>query len=97
MGQAGADVVGVDWRLPLAEANRRLGGGYALQGNLDPALLGAPWPVVAERTRAVLRSGASAPGHVFNLGHGVPPDTDPDVLARIVDLVQTEGAELRAA
>ena len=72
-------------------------GRYALQGNLDPALLGAPWPVLAERTRAVLRSGADAPGHVFNLGHGVPPDTDPDVLARIVDLVQAEGAELRAA
>ncbi len=96
MGQAGADVLGVDWRLPLAEANRRLGGRYALQGNLDPALLGAPWPVVAERTRAVLRSGAEATGHVFNLGHGVPPDADPDVLARIVDLVQAEGAELRA-
>jgi uroporphyrinogen decarboxylase len=97
MGQAGAEVVGVDWRLPLAEANRRLGGAYALQGNLDPALLGAPWAVVAERTRAVLRSGASAPGHVFNLGHGVPPDADPDVLLRIVDLVHAEGAELRSA
>ena len=96
MGSAGADVVGVDWRLPLSEANRRLEGRYAVQGNLDPALLGAPWPVLAERTRAVLRSGADAPGHVFNLGHGVPPDTDPDVLARIVDLVQAEGAELRA-
>ena len=97
MGQAGADVVGVDWRLPLADANRRLDGRYALQGNLDPALLGAPWPVVAERTRAILRSGASAPGHIFNLGHGVPPETDPDVLARVVELVQSEGAELRAA
>ncbi len=96
MGAAGADVVGVDWRLPLAEASRRVGPGYAVQGNLDPALLGAPWPVVAERTRAVLRSGGAAPGHVFNLGHGVPPDTDPDVLARIVDLVHREGAELRA-
>ena len=68
---------------------------YAVQGNLDPALLRAPWPVLAERVRAVLRSGAAAPGHVFNLGHGVPPDADPDVLARIVDLVQPR-AELRA-
>ena len=67
--------------MPLAEASRRIGPAYAVQGNLDPALLGAPWPVLAERVRAVIRSGAAAPGHVFNLGHGVPPDTDPDVLA----------------
>ena len=52
--------------------------------------------MLAERVREVVRSGAAAPGHIFNLGHGVPPDTDPDVLARIVDLVHTEGAELRA-
>ncbi len=97
MGAAGADVVGVDWRLPLAEASRRIGQGRAVQGNLDPSLLAAPWPVVAERTRAVLRSGAEAPGHVFNLGHGVPPDADPDVLARIVELVQSEGAGFRRA
>jgi uroporphyrinogen decarboxylase len=96
MGAAGADVVGVDWRVPLAEASARIGPAYAVQGNLDPALLRAPWPVLAQRVRAVLRSGAQAPGHVFNLGHGVPPDADPGVLARIVDLVQTEGAALRA-
>ena len=95
MGAAGADVVGVDWRLPLAEASRRIGPAYAVQGNLDPALLGAPWPVLAERVREVVRSGAAAPGHVFNLGHGVPPDTDPDVLARIVDLVHAEAPALR--
>jgi uroporphyrinogen decarboxylase len=95
MGAAGAEVVGVDWRLPLAEASRRIGVGYAVQGNLDPALLGAPWPMLAERVREVIRSGANAPGHVFNLGHGVPPDTDPDVLARIVDLVHTEAPALR--
>ena len=97
MAAAGADVVGVDWRIPLDEADRRLGHRYALQGNLDPALLGAPWPVVAERTRAVVTAGASAPGHVFNLGHGVPPDTDPAVLQRIVDLVHEEGGDLRRA
>ena len=95
MGAAGADVVGVDWRLPLAEASRRIGPTYAVQGNLDPALLSAPWPVLAERVREVLRSGAAAPGHVFNLGHGVPPTADPEVLGRIVSLVQSEGATLR--
>jgi uroporphyrinogen decarboxylase len=96
MGAAGADVVGVDWRLPLAEASRRIGSAYAVQGNLDPALLNAPWPVLSERVRQVLRSGAQAPGHVFNLGHGVPPTTDPAVLGRVVELVQAEGADLRA-
>ena len=95
MGAAGAEVVGVDWRLPLAEASRRIGPAYAVQGNLDPALLGAPWPVLRERVREVLRSGASAPGHIFNLGHGVPPDTDPGVLAQVVDLVHAEGPQLR--
>ncbi len=96
MGAAGADVVGVDWRLPLAEASRRIGPGYAVQGNLDPALLDAPWPVLSERVRTVVRSGALAPGHVFNLGHGVPPTADPAVLSRIVELVQSEGATWRA-
>ncbi len=97
MGAAGAEVVGVDWRIPLAEASARIGPAYAVQGNLDPALLGAPWPVLAERVRETIRSGAAAPGHVFNLGHGVPPDTDPDVLHRVVDLVHEEGPALRAA
>jgi uroporphyrinogen decarboxylase len=96
MAEAGADVVGVDWRVPLAEASRRIGDGYGVQGNLDPALLGVPWALLAERVREVIRSGAAAPGHIFNLGHGVPPDADPDVLTRIVDLVHAEGAELRA-
>jgi uroporphyrinogen decarboxylase len=96
MGEAGAEVVGVDWRVPLAEASRRIGPRYAVQGNLDPALLGAPWPALAERVREVVRSGAAAPGHVFNLGHGVPPEADPAVLTRIVDLVHSEGPELRA-
>jgi uroporphyrinogen decarboxylase len=95
MAEAGADVVGVDWRVPLDEASQRVGDRYGLQGNLDPALLGAPWPVLADRVREVIRSGAAAPGHVFNLGHGVPPDADPDMLARIVDLVHAEGVELR--
>src|SRR5690606_4186326 len=93
---AGADVVGVDWRVPLAEASRRIGPGHAVQGNLDPALLTAPWPVLAERVRRGIRYGPQAPGPGVNLGHGVPPTADPEVLARIVELVHAEGAELRA-
>jgi uroporphyrinogen decarboxylase len=92
MGEAGADVVGVDFRVPLDEAARRVGPGRALQGNLDPAILFAPWEAVAQRTREVLAAGRAAEGHVFNLGHGVIPDTDPDVLARVVELVHDESA-----
>ena len=92
MGEAGADVVGVDFRVPVDEAARRVGRGRAVQGNLDPAMLFAPWPVVAERARDVLARGRAAEGHVFNLGHGVLPDTDPDVLTRLVELVHTESA-----
>jgi uroporphyrinogen decarboxylase len=87
LGSAGADVVGVDWRLPLDVAARRVGPGRAIQGNLDPAIALAPWEVVEPRARRVLVAGRSAEGHIFNLGHGVLPDTDPDVLARLVDLV----------
>ena len=91
MRDAGADVVGVDWRVPLDEAARRLGAGAVVQGNLDPALLGADWAVIERAVRRVVAEGRAANGHIFNLGHGVPPDTDPDVLTRIVDLVKTFG------
>jgi uroporphyrinogen decarboxylase len=84
MSDAGADVVGVDWRLPLSEAARRVPD-KALQGNLDPALLFADWPVVEAAVRRIVSEGRAAPGHIFNLGHGVMPDTDPDVLARVVE------------
>ncbi|HEY1641257.1 MAG TPA: uroporphyrinogen decarboxylase [Streptosporangiaceae bacterium] len=87
VGEAGADVVGVDWRVPLDEAARRVRPGKALQGNLDPAILLAPWPVIEQRAREVLDRGRTAEGHIFNLGHGVLPETDPDVLARLADLV----------
>jgi uroporphyrinogen decarboxylase len=97
LGEAGADVVGVDWRVPLDEASRRVGPGKAVQGNLDPAILMAPWDVVESRAREVLRCGAAASGgHVFNLGHGVPPGTDPDVLARLTDLVHSASAHTSA-
>jgi uroporphyrinogen decarboxylase len=93
MGEAGADVVGVDWRIPLDEAVRRVEPGKALQGNLDPAVLLAPWEVVEERARDVLVRGRTAEGHVFNLGHGVLPETDPGVLARLADLVHAESIQ----
>ncbi len=89
MRAAGADVVGVDWRVPLDEAARRLGPGAVVQGNLDPALLRADWPVIEHAVRRVVGEGRQAAGHIFNLGHGVPPDTDPDVLTRIVELVHS--------
>lgn len=92
MAAAGADVVGVDFRVPLDEAARRVGPGHALQGNLDPATVFAPWEAVAPRVLATLQAGRAAEGHVFNLGHGVIPTTDPDVLARVVDLVHEASA-----
>jgi uroporphyrinogen decarboxylase len=91
MAGAGADVVGVDWRVPLDAARRRIGSSRAVQGNLDPAVCLAPWEVVADHARRVLASAGPAPGHIFNLGHGVLPQTDPDTLARLVDLVHAEG------
>ena len=92
MGDAGAEVVGVDFRVPLNEATRRIGPGRAVQGNLDPAVLFAPWDVIEGQVRDVLEQGRSAPGHIFNLGHGVLPATDPDVLTRVVDLVHEASA-----
>ncbi|WP_228484766.1 uroporphyrinogen decarboxylase [Microbacterium cremeum] len=83
----GVDAVGVDWRLPLDEAARRVGPGFTLQGNIDPALLQAPWRVLEAHIDDVLRRGRAARAHVVNLGHGVPPDTDPAVLTRIVEHV----------
>ena len=92
MAAAGADVVGVDWRVPLDEASRRIGPDYAVQGNLDPAVMFAPWPVIEAKVREVLADGAKTPGHIFNLGHGVTPDMDPDRLTRVVELVHEVSA-----
>ncbi len=92
MGQAGAEVVGVDYRVSITDAVRRLGSGYAVQGNLDPALLFAPWAPLEAAVRRIVAEGSVAPGHIFNLGHGVPPTTDPEVLTRIVALVHEVSA-----
>jgi uroporphyrinogen decarboxylase len=86
MREAGADVVGVDWRTPLDRA-AALVGDRSVQGNLDPAVLFAPADVIEAEVRRILREGDAARGHIFNLGHGVLPETDPDALTRVVDLV----------
>jgi uroporphyrinogen decarboxylase len=88
MGEAGADVVGVDWRVPLADGIRRVGG-RVVQGNLDPSLVFAPTEVMLARATEVVEAGRSATGHIFNLGHGVLPSTDPDQLARLTDHVHS--------
>ncbi|MFC5724385.1 uroporphyrinogen decarboxylase [Streptomyces gamaensis] len=90
MGEAGADVVGVDWRVPLDEAARRVGPGKALQGNLDPAVLFAPREAVEAKTREVLDAARGLEGHVFNLGHGVMPATDPGALTHLVQYVHEQ-------
>jgi uroporphyrinogen decarboxylase len=92
MASAGADVVGVDWRVPLDEASRRIGPEYAVQGNLDPSVMFAPWPVIETRVREILDEGKRTPGHIFNLGHGVTPNMDPDRLTRVVELVHEASA-----
>ncbi|MCX5193742.1 uroporphyrinogen decarboxylase [Streptomyces sp. NBC_00249] len=90
MGEAGADVMGVDYRVSLDEAVRRVGPGKALQGNLDPAVLFSTTEAVEAKTDEVLAAAAGLEGHVFNLGHGVLPTTDPDALTRLVDYVHTK-------
>ena len=88
MGEAGADVVGVDWRTPLASAIP-LVGERGVQGNLDPTLVFAPTDVMTRRAAEVIEAGRAAKGHIFNLGHGVIPSTDPDQLARLTEFVQS--------
>ncbi|MER2243440.1 uroporphyrinogen decarboxylase family protein, partial [Rhodococcus sp. (in: high G+C Gram-positive bacteria)] len=94
MGEAGADVVGVDWRIPLDVAAGRVGPGKALQGNLDPAVLFAGPEVIDREVRRIAAEGdraieAGAIGHIFNLGHGVLPDTDPSAITSAVELVHS--------
>ncbi|TWH25852.1 uroporphyrinogen decarboxylase [Isoptericola variabilis J7] len=81
--------VGVDYRTPLDEAATVLGPDVPVQGNVDPALLAAPWEVLEAHVRDVVARGTAAPGHVLNLGHGVPPETDPTVLTRVTELVHS--------
>jgi uroporphyrinogen decarboxylase len=87
MSRAGGDVIGLDWRLELQDGWSRVGPDRGVQGNLDPAALLAPWPWIEPEVERILGQAGGRPGHVFNLGHGVLPDTDPDVLTRLVELV----------
>jgi uroporphyrinogen decarboxylase len=87
MGEAGADIVGVDWRTPLATAIPQVGD-RAVQGNLDPTLVFAPTDVMTARAGEIIEAGRAAKGHIFNLGHGVIPSTDPDQLKRLTEFVQ---------
>ncbi|MGO2122176.1 uroporphyrinogen decarboxylase [Glutamicibacter arilaitensis] len=89
MRDAGVDTVGVDYRIPLETAIERLGQDVSVQGNIDPALLAAPWEVLEAHVREVVAAGKNARGHVVNLGHGVPPTTDPTVLTRVVELIHS--------
>jgi uroporphyrinogen decarboxylase len=85
--EAGGDVIGVDWRIDLSAAWQRLGPGVAVQGNLDPVALLAPWTALEKRAHDVLDQAAGRPGHIFNLGHGILPDTPVDNVSRLVDTV----------
>ncbi len=89
------DAVSVDWRLPLDEAWAHLGPAQGIQGNLDPTLLFAPFDVVAAASRDILDQAGGRPGHIFNLGHGIVPETNPDTLRRVVDLVHGQDGAAR--
>jgi uroporphyrinogen decarboxylase len=88
MADAGGDVIGLDWRIPLDRGWAKVGDDRGVQGNLDPAVLLGPWERIEADTRDILEGAGGRPGHVFNLGHGVPPDADPAVLRRLTEFVQ---------
>jgi uroporphyrinogen decarboxylase len=85
--ETGATVIGVDWRVPMREASQRVGKQIAIQGNLDPAVLLAPWPEIERRAKDIIDQGIGHPGFVFNLGHGVTPDVSADTLRKLTDFV----------
>ncbi len=95
MTDAGGDVIGLDWRVPLDRGWAEVGEDRGVQGNLDPAVLLAPWERIETETRDILDRAGGRPGHVFNLGHGVPPDADPAVLGRLTEFVHEATVEAR--
>jgi uroporphyrinogen decarboxylase len=96
MAAAGGDVIGLDWRIPLDWGWDTVGAGRGVQGNLDGALLFGPWERVERAASDVLARAAGRPGHIFNLGHGVMPGTDPDVLGRLREFVHEQTARVPA-
>lgn len=96
LAEAGGDVIGIDWKTPLDQGWRRVGHGRGVQGNLEPTVLLGPWDRVAARVREVLRRAEGRNGHIFNLGHGVLPETSPDALRRVVELVHAESERKEA-
>jgi uroporphyrinogen decarboxylase len=96
MAEAGGDVIGLDWRIPLDRGWAEVGDDRGVQGNLDPSVLLAPWERIESETRAILGRAGGRPGHVFNLGHGVPPETDPAVLGRLTEFVHEATVEARS-
>ena len=95
MAAVGGDVIGLDWRIPLDRGWAEAGEHRGVQGNLDPAVLLGPWERLEAAARDVLARAGGRPGHIFNLGHGVLPDTDPAVLGRLVELVHEATVEAR--
>jgi uroporphyrinogen decarboxylase len=95
LADAGGDVIGLDWRIALDRGWAEVGDDRGVQGNLDPAVLLGPWERVQAATRDILERAAGRPGHVFNLGHGVPPETDPAVLRRLTEFVHEATVEAR--
>ena len=88
MREAGGDVIGVDWRIALGEAWRRVGYDVAVQGNLDPVVLFGPREMIRARVEQILRSVEGRPGHIFNLGHGILPETPVENVQAVVEIVR---------
>jgi len=92
MREAGSDVIGVDWRIPLDDAWRRIGPDVGIQGNLDPVALFAPLPEIERRVDDILQRAGNRPGHIFNLGHGILPETPVEHVQAVADLVHARSA-----
>jgi uroporphyrinogen decarboxylase len=82
-------VIGIDWRTPIGEARRRLGGRFAIQGNLDPYVMTAPWSEIEQQAKRIIDQGIEQPGYIFNLGHGLFPEASLEKLKQLTDFVHT--------
>jgi uroporphyrinogen decarboxylase len=96
MRDAGGTVIGLDWKMPITSTWERIGRDKAIQGNLDPLLLCAPVEIAKARARAILDEVGDAPGHVFNIGHGIIPETPPDTVRAVVEHVHEHSRKIRS-